>query len=182
MSAPAREHTTRPARAPHLRLVPRLAVRSSTSMRWLFAVSGVMGAVLILQLLLSIAVQQGAYEVAQLESQQTSLDRRSTALAEQVSALSSPQHLAEAATAQGMVPGESFIVLDTTTGSSSGTDSAGQAAIDPSLIGNEALNPTEPNAANPNVPSSPKPDGVSSNGQGADGIPSATDLESPTTR
>lgn len=151
-------------------------------LRWGVAASALMGAVLVVQLLLSIAVQQGAYEVAQLESQQTALDRRSTALAEEVSALSSPQHLAESATAQGMVPGESFIVLDTSTGTATGGESVGQAAIDPSLVGNEALSPSEPNAANPNVPTSPDPDGVSSNGSGADDIPSATELESPSTR
>lgn len=178
-SAPAR---TAPTRRPHLRFVPALVAHSKSTIRWFGAAGALMGVVLAAQLALSIAVQQGAYEVAQLESQQTVLDRRSTALAEEVSALSSPQHLAESATAQGMVPGESFIVLDTSTGETSGSDSAGQPAIDPSLVGNEALDPTAPNAANPNVTPTPKPDGVSSGGAGADDIPSATELESPTTR
>lgn len=175
---PEHEHAARP----HLRVVPRLAaVRSGTSMRWGFAAAGLLGIVLVAQLLLSIAVQQGAYEVQQLEAQQTSLDRESTALAEDVAALSSPQHLAESATAHGMVPGESFVVLDTTTGQATGEDSAAMPPIDPALIGNEALDPTAPNAANPNITPTPEPDGVSPGGQAPGDVPSATDLESPTT-
>ncbi|KAB1650257.1 hypothetical protein [Pseudoclavibacter endophyticus] len=140
-----------------------------------------MSAVLVGQLALSIAVQQGAYEVAQLEAQQIRLDRAATALGEDVAGLSSPQHLAEQATEMGMVPGESFAILDTGAGQSTGGDSAVAPPIDPALVGNEALHPTAPNAANPNVAPAEAPDGDSSAEGGEGDVPSATELEAPTT-
>lgn len=140
-----------------------------------------MAGVLAAQLSLSIVVQQGAYEVAQLEAQQTRLDRLSTSLAESVAGLSSPQYLAEQATELGMVPGGSFVVLDTTTGQSAGEDSTHLPAIDPTLVGNEATEPTAPNAANPNVTPAPEPTGDSSQDGGTSDVPSASEVEAPTT-
>ena len=181
-TAPDRR-TSRPE--PRLRLVPPAALRARPGVPWLVSSFAVLAGVIAAQLLLSMGIQQGAYEVQQLESQQITLDRRQTALAEQVAQLSSPQHLATAAAQQGMVPGASFVVLDTTTGHvTQGTGAAAGTPINPALVGNEALDPTQPNAANPNVVPAPAPvpAGVSSAPAPAGPVPSATDLESPNTR
>lgn len=184
-AAPARPHG-RPARRPALRLVPGLA-RGRSVARWVIASTGVLSAVLLTQLLLTIAISQGAYEVQQLEVQQIGLSRQVTALGETVDQLASPQNLASQATAQGMVPGGSFVLLDTQSGSAP-ADAASTTGrpFDPALVPNEALAPSAPNAANPNVTPAPAPGsgtlGVAP-GQAAPGdVPSATDIDSPVTR
>ncbi len=55
------------------------------------------------QLLLSIAVSDGAYQIAGLQSTQKELLRTEDALAEQLAALDSPQNLAANAASLGMV-------------------------------------------------------------------------------
>lgn len=168
---------------PHLRLVGRGERRQERSPLRAVGVSlGVLALVLIAQLFFSIAIQQGAYEVAELEAEQLALDRQQTALEESVALLSSPQNLASSAAATGMVPGESFPVLDTATATVVGTDTTVGAPINPALVSNEAANPTGPNPANPNAPVvSPEP-GVSPGLDGGGDVASATDLDSPSTR
>ena len=164
--------------APALRLVPRLADRSKPALRWGVASLAVLGVILAVQLVLSIVVSQGAYEIQALEAQQIQTSRSETALAAEVGALGSPQHLASAATAQGMVPGRAFVMLDPATGQVIGEPSPVGGPVNPALVGNQALTPTAPNAANPNVPAG----GVSSpTGVGA-GVPSAVEIAAPTTR
>lgn len=183
----ARASRSASAHRPALRLVPGLARRTSV-VRWVVASLGVLSGVLLAQLVLSIAISQGAYEVQQMEAQQIALSREATALGESVAQLGSPQNLATNATNQGMVPGGSFVVLDTATGQAAGADagsSHGQ-PMNPALVSNEALAPTAPNAANPNVTPAPAPGsgtlGVAP-GQAAPGdVPSATDVDSPSTR
>lgn len=176
--------TNRTRRTGHLRTAPGSRALARPGVRSVVVTLVVMGAVLLVQLVLSTLIAQGAYEVDALEAQQTSLQREETALAEEVGALSSPQNLAAQATAQGMVPGVDFAYLDTTTGQIAGgtTEQTASQPIDPTLVGNQALVPTEPNAANPNVVPTPAPGGVSPDGQAPADVPSATGLESPTTR
>lgn len=166
----------------HLRLVPDLARAGRPAMRAVIGSLGVLGGVLLAQLLLSIVISQGAYEVQQLEQQQTAVGREASALGERVDQLSSAQNLAGQATGQGMVPGDGFVMLDTTTGQVTGGESATNPAITPGLVGNEALNPTAPNAANPNASPIPTAPGVAPGQSDAGAVPSATDLDSPTTR
>ncbi|KAB1660102.1 hypothetical protein F8O01_04025 [Pseudoclavibacter chungangensis] len=182
----ARQPAAPRGRTPRGRLsaAPEPRRRAAPAVKWVVSTLLVMGGVLVAQLVLATVVAQGAYEVQALEQQQTALTRQETALAEQVGSLSSPQNLATLATAQGMVPGESFSFVDTSTGQVTGGDTAPSAGagIDPGLVGNEALNPSAPNAANPNIAPAPGQDGVSpATGDGTD-VPSATELESPTTR
>lgn len=65
----------------------------------------VLGAIFAAQLLLSILVSSGAYEIAALQSQQKNLDRTAAALREELDVLASTQYLAESATVLGMVQG-----------------------------------------------------------------------------
>src|SRR3954469_23531162 len=60
--------------------------------------------VLAAQLLVSIQTAQGAYAVDRLQATSTALGREQQVRAEALEALASPQHLAQRASALGMVP------------------------------------------------------------------------------
>ena len=64
------------------------------------------------QLLLSIAVADGAYQIDSLQVEQKGLIRTQDALTEQLDLLASTQHLAANAAHLGMVPGTSPLFLD----------------------------------------------------------------------
>lgn len=60
-------------------------------------------AILVAQLLMSIALSEGAYEIAGLQQERRELNRDIELLAEELHVLESPQHLAANAVALGMV-------------------------------------------------------------------------------
>lgn len=93
-----------PARPRHLRLAPAAQRKLGRSpvVASLVAV-GIVLAILATQLGLSIAISQGAYEARALEVEQRDLSRVERVLSQNVGKLSSPQNLAENATALGMV-------------------------------------------------------------------------------
>lgn len=64
---------------------------------------GALFAIFAAQLLLSIAVSDGAYEIAALQQSQKELARTEDALAEHLAVLNSPQHLVADAASLGMV-------------------------------------------------------------------------------
>ena len=64
---------------------------------------GALFLIFIAQLLLSIAVSDGAYQIAALQQSQKELARTEDALAEQLAVLNSPQHLVADAASLGMV-------------------------------------------------------------------------------
>ena len=120
--APTRP-TVRPApsQRPHVEIVTTRAQRRARP-RAIYAVVTVGALFLIFgaQLLLSIVVSQGAYEIDSLQSQQKDLLRTQEALSEQFDLLSSTQHLAENAAKLGMVPNPSPLFLDVATGGVAG--------------------------------------------------------------
>ena len=59
--------------------------------------------IVVAQLMLSIALSNGAYEIESLQSQQKEVDRTNSALSEQLDGLSAPQSLAASAESLGMV-------------------------------------------------------------------------------
>ncbi|MBW8871345.1 MAG: hypothetical protein JF618_03950, partial [Leifsonia sp.] len=63
--------------------------------------------VVVAQLLLSIGISQGAYQLQTLESQQTRLQRSYQSVSEDLNRVSSPQNLAANANALGMVSNSS---------------------------------------------------------------------------
>lgn len=100
----------RPLRQPaEPRRAPLRAVRPRPRTRPKLLQAGVvlLGVALIFgaQLLLSIVVSSGQYEIAALQSQQKDLDRTAESLQENLQKLSSTQHLAENAAVLGMVQG-----------------------------------------------------------------------------
>jgi len=88
----------------HLEVVPSRSQRRARP-RALYAVVAV-GSLLVIvvaQLLLSIAISQGAYTLNTLQTQQTSLQRSLQAASEDLTRVSSPQNLAANANSLGMV-------------------------------------------------------------------------------
>ena len=68
------------------------------------------------QLMLSIAVSQGAYEISTLQAEQKELLRNQDSLSENLNILSSTQNLSAQAAARGMVPNASPYAIDLATG------------------------------------------------------------------
>ena len=118
----------RPAAAPSVRPVPRhieiVTTRAQRRARPKAAYAVVTVASLFVifaaQLLLSIVVSDGAYQIASLQSQQKDLLRTQEALSEKFDLLSSTQHLAENAAQLGMVPNPAPLFLDLSTGGVAG--------------------------------------------------------------
>jgi len=96
-----------PAEAPertHLEVVPSRSQRRARP-RALYAgiAVGTLLAIVVAQLLLSIGISQGAYQLNTLEAKQTQLQRSYQAVSEDLGRVSSPQNLAANANALGMV-------------------------------------------------------------------------------
>jgi len=85
---------------------------------------GGIGVILVAQLLLSIVIADGAYQITSLQSAKHDAELQQHALSEQLDLLASPQHLAANAEALGMVASGSAVYLDARTGAVSGAGSA----------------------------------------------------------
>jgi cell division protein FtsL len=92
-----------PAKRP-LRAVPASDARKARpKLSYALWTVGGVGVILIAQLLTSVALSHGAYEVSSLRSQITELGYQKQSLTEELDALSSPQYVATAAQSLGMV-------------------------------------------------------------------------------
>ncbi|RWZ51607.1 hypothetical protein ELQ90_05740 [Labedella phragmitis] len=110
MSSPAIARPTiapdrrRPAVRPPLTVVPaREARKARPKLAYALWTVGGVGAILIAQLLMSVALSHGAYEVSSLKTQITELGWQKESIGEQLETLSSPQNVAAAAHELGMV-------------------------------------------------------------------------------
>ncbi|TDD69621.1 septum formation initiator family protein [Jiangella aurantiaca] len=92
-------------RRPALRSVPPRASRAPRA-PFVVLVLLVLGIGLIGLLVLNTALQQGAFELGELQSTTDELRDRQTDLADRVAARSAPDALADQATRMGMVPAE----------------------------------------------------------------------------
>ena len=91
-------------------------------------------AVLASQLLLSIALADGAYQISALQAQQKELSRAHQAITEELNVLGSPQNLAARAESLGMVSNNSAVYLNLADGAVMGSPSAAGAGAG-SVIG-----------------------------------------------
>lgn len=93
-----------PQRAPHIEIVSTRSQRRARP-RTIYALVSVAGlfVILMVQLLLSIVLSQGAYQISALQAQQTELSRDAQTYTEQLDVLKSPQNLSASAEALGMV-------------------------------------------------------------------------------
>lgn len=102
VSAPNPSRGTRQPR--HIEVVPaRQQKRARPRAVYALVTVGGLFAILVAQLLLSIVVSEGAYQIAGLQQEQRELTRDQQVLTEELQVLESPQHLAANAEALGMV-------------------------------------------------------------------------------
>jgi len=127
VARPLRQPLGQPAAQPrrHLEVVPtRAQRRARPRMLPALVTIGGIGVILLAQLLLSIVIADGAYQITGLQSAKHDAVLQQHALSEQLDLLASPQHLAANAEALGMVASGSAVYLDARTGAVSGTGSA----------------------------------------------------------
>lgn len=143
--------STAPARLParwapsRLRPVPADAARKARP-KVAYAIVVVAGVfcIVVVQLLLSVGLSQGAYEVSSLQNRQTDLGWQKQALADEVKQISSPQYIAANAQALGMVIGGTPAYLRLSDSSIVGVPAAASTDAplqlgSPSLVGNALL-------------------------------------------
>jgi len=128
-----------PPIAPRIEIVPsRTQKRARPKIAYAaVVVTGVL-AIVVTQLLLSIGLSDGAYEISSLQSQQKELDRSNQVLTEQFDKLSSPQNLAASAESLGMVANSAPVYLRLSDGAVLGSPVA---AAGSSVTGGQALVP-----------------------------------------
>lgn len=91
-------------------------------------------AVLASQLLLSIALADGAYQISELHTEQKELSRAQQSVTEELNVLQSPQNLAARAESLGLVSNNSAVYLNLATGAVLGSPTAAKAGAG-SVIG-----------------------------------------------
>jgi hypothetical protein len=131
-AAPRRHIEVAPTRAQR-RARPRLLPAVVT-------IAGI-GVILLAQLLLSIVLADGAYQISTLQTQQRDLLRDQQALSEKLEVLGSTQNLTANAAALGMVASGNPLFLNADTGAVSGSASASGATLasGANLVGNALL-------------------------------------------
>jgi hypothetical protein len=129
MAAAPRMRPGAPEPRRHLDVVST-RVQKKARPRAVYALVTVTGlfAILIAQLLLSIVVSNGAYQISSLQQVQNELARDEQSLTEQLQVLESPQHLASNAQALGMVTNSSTAYLRLSDGSVIGKPTAATAS------------------------------------------------------
>ena len=128
VAAPARpRRDIQPDATPrrHLEVAPTRAQRRARPrlLPALVTIGGI-GVILLGQLLLSIVLADGAYQISSLQTQKHDAVLQQHALSETLDLYNSPQHLAANAEALGMVASGNAVYLDATTGAVTGTGTA----------------------------------------------------------
>jgi hypothetical protein len=128
-TAPRRQQHA-PESTRHLEIAPsRAQRRARPRLVHVLVTLGGIGVILLGQLLLSIWIADGAYQVHTLQTEQTQLLRSQRALGEQLDQLGSPQSVAQRAEQLGMVSSGNPAYLDLSTGTVAGTPSAGDTGV-----------------------------------------------------
>ncbi|WP_293694787.1 hypothetical protein [uncultured Agrococcus sp.] len=114
---PLEQPESRPNERRRFTALPRLAPRRGPKLvHGVVALSGLI-AIVVAQLIMSVALSDGAYELRALQLEQAQAERTQQGLQEQVIALESPQHLAMSAEALGMENGDQRQFIELSTGS-----------------------------------------------------------------
>ncbi|MFC5791755.1 hypothetical protein EDM22_12905 [Agromyces tardus] len=117
--------TTSAAAEPRLRPAPDRALgRAKPRLVYAIVAVGSIGVIAIAQLLLSIAMTQGAYELDGYQIRQAQLARDEAKLSEDLDGVESPQFLAANAEALGMVPNSDPVYLRLSDGAVLGVPTA----------------------------------------------------------
>jgi len=93
-------------------------LRPERASRGVFAlvVTGLLGVGMVLILVINTSLAQGAFTVSELKAEQAVLSQQEQTLSEAVAAAAAPESLEEQARALGMVPTETPVFLDVTSG------------------------------------------------------------------
>jgi hypothetical protein len=128
-----------PAPRRHLEIAPSRAQRRARPRlaHAIVTIAGI-GVILLVQLLLSIVLADGAYQISALQTEQRELLREEQALNEQLELLGSTQNLTANAEALGMVASGNPLFLNVATGGVSGKGSKAVKLPD-NLVGNSLL-------------------------------------------
>lgn len=134
---------------PHRRLRPAPepgAPRRKPRLAYAVIALGGVAVIGVAQLLLSIAVAQGAYEIDAFQLQRAELAREEQTLAEDLERVESPQYLAMNAEALGMVPNADPVYLRLSDGAVLGepTPATGDGAASGPLVPNALLDGVPP--------------------------------------
>lgn len=129
-------------------------------------------AVLVSQLLLSIALADGAYQISALQAQQKELSRERQAVTEELNVLNSPQNLAALAESLGMVSNSSAVYLNLADGAVMGAPTAAGPDAGSVVGANGSL--LIANSLLTGVPSTTKTDGIRAAGDTTSGAPAGT--------
>lgn len=133
----ARPETNSPRR--NLEIAPtRAQRRARPRVAHVVVTVGGIAAILVVQLLLSFVLADGAYYISTLQGQQRDLLREQQALDEQLEVLGSTQNLTANAEALGMVASGNPMFLDVSSGGVSGSGSAA-GALPQNLVANSLL-------------------------------------------
>jgi hypothetical protein len=141
IARPIRHPSQAPAAPPrrHLEIAPSRAQRRARPRvaHAVVTIAGI-GVILLVQLLLSIVLADGAYQISALQADQLELLREEQALSEQLELLGSTQNLTANAEALGMVASGNPLFLDVATGSVSGKGTKA-VKLPNNMIGNSLL-------------------------------------------
>jgi hypothetical protein len=134
---PSATPTPQPRR--HLEIAPSRAQRRARPRlaHAVVTIAGI-GVILLVQLLLSFVLADGAYQISGLQTDQRDLLREEQALNERLELLGSTQNLTANAEALGMVASGNPVFLDITTGGVTGSDSK-SVGLPQNLVGNSLL-------------------------------------------
>lgn len=131
-----------PARRSPIEIVTSRAQRSARP-RIVYALiaTAALFVLLLTQLGISIALSNGAYQISALQNEQTVLSRSQQKYSEKLNVLSSPQNIANNATALGMVRNQNPVYLDLRSLTVYGTPTAASkdAATSSNLVANSLL-------------------------------------------
>lgn len=188
-TAPRRAPVGAPDSRRHLEIAAsRAQRRARPRLVHVLVTLGGIGVILLGQLLLSIWIADGAYQVHTLQGEQVELQRTQRALGEQLDQLGSPQSIAARAEQLGMVQSGNPAYLDLATGAVSGSPSAGTAGIlgaggdlvPNSLVGTGGLNLDQPDSAGSTTSAAGNPGGTGASSTTA-ATPDDSVIPSPTT-
>jgi hypothetical protein len=140
LARPQRVRPAAPAPQRHLEIAPARAQqrRGRPRVAHVVVTVGGIAVILMVQLLLSFVLADGAYYISTLQGEQRDLLREQQALDEQLEVLGSTQNLTANAEALGMVASGNPMFLDITSGGVSGSGSAA-GALPQNLIANSLL-------------------------------------------
>ncbi|MBF4462528.1 MULTISPECIES: hypothetical protein [unclassified Rathayibacter] len=162
---------------PHIAAVPAPQRTSRPQLvRGIVAVAGLF-AIIVVQLLVSVGLSQGAYQISDLQTEQKTLLRSNAEKQDAVDSLSSPHNLATAAQGLGMVANTAPVYLRLSDGAVLGDPGAASG----SEVAPDASTPLVPNVTGAAAAGGSQDASASSAGDASAAVPLQGELPAPIT-